>query len=230
MDPAQLPGLLSLRAGVVGVGVKAWIGGALATHHAAGTTECRSVARGGPITSTPITVACCLLALLAAPSEAGATTRIPVAAAPPALVASVVRITDGDTIKVMAKGKRLRIRLACIDAPETGQTPYGAASRKALLLRLPVNSKVDLMTDGTDRYGRTIATVSRRGVNLNLAMVKLGQAFVYRKYLARCDAPAYLAAERSASAARLGIWNVAGGIERPWDWRQRRHGHQRSRS
>ncbi len=39
---------------------------------------------------------------------------------------------DGDTLRVVDGGKRLTIRMACIDAPETAHRPYGAASWQRL--------------------------------------------------------------------------------------------------
>ena len=59
------------------------------------------------------------------------------------------------------------------------------------------------------------------GININLALVEDGQAFAYRQYLAGCDAREYLDAEFRASRRRHGIWQVEGGITRPWDFRRR---------
>jgi hypothetical protein len=58
---------------------------------------------------------------------------------------------------------------------------------------------------------------------INRALVEDGQAFAYRQYLSGCDAKAYLEAEERASRARLGVWQVKGGITRPWDFRRGRH-------
>ncbi|MBM5817917.1 MAG: thermonuclease family protein [Cyanobacteria bacterium K_Offshore_surface_m2_239] len=41
-----------------------------------------------------------------------------------------------------------------------------------------------------DRYGRTVAEVIRSGRNVNLELVRTGQAFVYEQYIAQCDATA----------------------------------------
>jgi endonuclease YncB( thermonuclease family) len=118
--------------------------------------------------------------------------------------------------------QRLTIRLACIDAPETAQRPYGAASRQRLQMLAPVGATVTIRPQTRDRYGRTVAEVFRHGVSINLAMVRGGHAFAYRKYLAACDGngSAYLAAEAAAQRERLGVWAVPGGITRPWDFRR----------
>ena len=38
---------------------------------------------------------------------------------------SVLSIGDGDTITDTEGAQKIRVRLACIDAPETFKTPYG---------------------------------------------------------------------------------------------------------
>ncbi len=135
--------------------------------------------------------------------------------------ATVASIGDGDTIRVRQAGKALTVRLACIDAPETAQTPYGQQARTYLQHRLPIGREVSLNIKTTDRYGRSVAEVFS-GVNINLALVEDGQAFVYRQYLSGCDAKEYLDAEYRASRRRYGIWQVEGGITRPWDFRRGR--------
>ena len=55
--------------------------------------------------------------------------------------ATVLSIGDGDTIRVRQAGKALTVRLACIDAPETAQTPYGLKGRTYLQQRLPIGSR-----------------------------------------------------------------------------------------
>jgi len=56
--------------------------------------------------------------------------------------------------------------------------------------------------------------------SINVLMVKEGQAFVYHRYLSGCDARVYLDAESRANQRRLGVWQQAGGITRPWDFRR----------
>jgi endonuclease YncB( thermonuclease family) len=135
--------------------------------------------------------------------------------------ATVLSIGDGDTIRVRQAGKALTVRLACIDAPENVQTPYGLKSRQYLQKRLPIGREVSLIVKTTDRYGRSVAEVIA-DTNINLALVEDGQAFAYRQYLSGCDAKSYLEAEERASRQRLGVWQVPGGITRPWDFRRGR--------
>jgi endonuclease YncB( thermonuclease family) len=137
----------------------------------------------------------------------------------PLQAATVLSIGDGDTIRVLDGGKRISVRLACIDAPEMDQAPYGEQARRYLQSRLRIGSNVRLIPKAIDRYGRTVAEVIG-AVNLNLAMVEDGQAFAYRKHLGQCDSREYLDAEFRASRSRYGVWQVPGGITRPWDYRR----------
>ncbi len=146
---------------------------------------------------------------------------LPGAGSAQALKGEVLSIGDGDTIRVRQGGRAITVRLACIDAPETAQRPYGQQARSYLQRRLPVGREVNLDVKTTDRYGRSVAEVIS-DININLAMVEDGQAFAYRQYLGGCDAKEYLDAEYRASRRRYGVWQVPGGITRPWDFRRGR--------
>ena len=142
-------------------------------------------------------------------------------AQPQGLSATVLSIGDGDTIRVRQSGRAVTVRLACIDAPETAQSPHGQQARSYLQQRLPVGREVRLEVKTTDRYGRSVAEVIS-DININLVLVEDGQAFAYRQYLSGCDAKEYLDAEYRASRRRYGVWQVPGGITRPWDFRRGR--------
>ena len=145
-----------------------------------------------------------------------------VAAAPDGgFKATVISVGDGDTMQVSTGSRPLTIRLACIDAPETAQSPYGQQARAYLQQRLPRGRQVSILPHTTDRYGRTVAEVIS-DININLVMVEDGQAFAYRRYLSGCNAKEYLDAEYRASRRRYGVWQVEGGITRPWDFRRGR--------
>jgi len=133
----------------------------------------------------------------------------------------VISVGDGDTIRVKDRdGKLITVRLACIDAPETAQ---GATGQEATaMLRSMVGGAgavVILMPQETDRYGRTVAEVSAGGQNVNLEMVRQGQAYAYREYLAGCNASAYLQAEMEARTSQLGVWRFV--QEYPWEFRKK---------
>lgn len=122
---------------------------------------------------------------------------------------------------MLHRGQIIQVRLACIDAPELQQHPWGAMARTYLASRLPRGHEVQLNPIDRDRYGRTVAEVIGE-INIGLAMVEDGQAFVERRHLRGCDAKEYLDAEARAARRRYGIWQQPGGITRPWQARQGR--------
>ena len=133
--------------------------------------------------------------------------------------ATVLSVGDGDTIAVMDQGQRVKVRLACIDAPETSQRPAGPAARAALQQLLPVGSTVTLQAKARDRYGRTVGEVFSGGRNINQALVSSGAAFVYWQYIAGCDRNTYARLEQQAKAQRLGVWSDPGLLP-PWEYRR----------
>lgn len=148
----------------------------------------------------------------------------------PAIASSVLSIGDGDTITVREGSQRIKVRLACIDAPETSQTPYGMDSRRALQGLLPIGSEVTLKTKAVDRYGRSVAEVIKGGSNINQTLVRSGDAFIYWQYISGCDRQTYSRLENDARLKGVGVWSVPGGIQRPWDYRRGRRGANTSSS
>ncbi len=131
----------------------------------------------------------------------------------------IVGITDGDTI-VMVDGQdqQFKIRLADIDAPERRQ-PFYQKSRQ-MLAEMAFRKNAVVTVVDTDRYGRLVGRVVVGDLDVNAAMIRLGGAWVYRKYLRE---PALLDVEQVARTARLGLWSLP-EAERvpPWEWRRNR--------
>lgn len=127
----------------------------------------------------------------------------------------VVGVADGDTLTCLtAERKQIKVRLAQIDAPESGQ-PYGQASKKALS-DLVFRKQITLEPETTDRYGRTVATVRRGDQDINLEMIRRGMAWVYPRY---ARDPDYFQAHDAAKAARRGLWDDPKAIS-PEEWRR----------
>lgn len=103
-----------------------------------------------------------------------------------------------------------------IDAPEKAQ-PFRQRSKQALS-DLAFGKAIECNQSGLDRYGRTIAVCSVGGTVINLAMVKAGMAWVYRKYAH--NVPDYYAAEDEARRQRLGLWADSDPVP-PWGWRKK---------
>jgi len=152
-------------------------------------------------------LALALVALATAPHLAGCA---------PAAPGTVVAVHDGDTVSVRRDGETVRVRLACIDAPERGQAFASRARRElaALVLERPVRLEVV----DRDRYGRLVARVLAGEDDVNLAMVARGLAWHYRHH---CPSDlALAAAEEEARRARRGLWQDRDPVP-PWQWRRR---------
>lgn len=98
-----------------------------------------------------------------------------------------LRIIDGDTLSATVDGRRERIRIAGIDAPETGkrarcraERQRGAEARRWLERRL-AGARVTVELRGRDRYGRLLADVYADGRPVEPEMVRAGQAVVYER-------------------------------------------------
>ena len=142
--------------------------------------------------------------------------------------AKVQRVVDGDTVHVVNKaGKKFKVRLTGIDAPEKNQ-PYGLASTYKLT-ELLINKWVLLKSKpdngnlySIDRYNRVLAKVILDGRDINLAQVSSGYAWHFKRYQKQqssSDREAYKDAELNAKKNKLGLWKEKKPIA-PWNWRR----------
>ena len=136
------------------------------------------------------------------------------------ILGRVVGVHDGDTITVLTTDRQsLRTRLVGIDAPEFDQ-PYGTPAKQALS-GLVFGKDVALDVTGLDRYGRTLARVFYRNLDVNAEMVRLGYAWVYRLYMTD---ETLLGLELAARAAKRGLWSLSEPKQvPPWEWRRQPH-------
>ena len=132
------------------------------------------------------------------------------------LACSVERIVDGDTVDVGCPQGSLRVRIWGIDAPETGQTPWGDRSRRHLesLLR---KQQVRILVEDLDKYGRVVARLYQGNLDVGLRMVKDGQATVRTRYVRD---QLYRDTRVQARAEGTGIWSRPGSHQKPWQWRR----------
>ncbi|OIS90224.1 thermonuclease family protein [Brucella cytisi] len=137
----------------------------------------------------------------------------------------VVRIIDGDTVVVLVDRQQVRVRLADIDAPESGQA-FGSRSRQRLA-DLIFRKHVRVVEKDTDRYGRTLGIVYFKEcypvatcveLPVNAVMVSEGMAWAYR-FRDRPTDPEMFAIEQNARSAGRGLWSDPHAQE-PWKWRR----------
>ena len=139
----------------------------------------------------------------------------------PASGSTVISVGDGDTIRISNGSEKFTVRLACIDAPEISQDPYGERSRDFLRNMLPIGTKVTLRIQTMDRHGRSVAEVFTKRGNINESIIEQGHGFVCRRYLSNCNGSRYRSLERQARKLGLGVWSTSStGIQRPWDYRR----------
>ena len=144
---------------------------------------------------------------------------LPLSATAEEQIGRVIGVTDGDTLTMLdGRKQQIKVRLAEIDTPESAQ-PYGTRAKQELS-RLAHGKTVTVKVQDIDRYGRTVGRVYVGELDVNAEMVKLGAAWVYRKYAS--DQSLY-ALEKQAKQKRAGIWNLPEAEQiPPWEWRKAR--------
>ena len=127
----------------------------------------------------------------------------------------MVGVTDGDTITVLAEGKKqYKVRLQHIDCPETRQ-PFAAKAKQSLSAKV-FGKTVTVKWDEMDRYKRILGDVYIGKRWINVELVSEGMAWHYKFY---SKDKMMAAAEVKAKAAKLGIWSQANPTP-PWDFRK----------
>lgn len=135
----------------------------------------------------------------------------------PRLQGTVVGIADGDTVDVRLDSGMIRVRLHAIDAPEHDQ-PYGRAAKRELS-RLVYLRKVEVEPIEQDQYERLVGRLWLEGTDVNAELLRLGAAWVYRRF---ARDPDYCAYEQEARSLEHGLWGLPTiPPVAPWEWRHR---------
>jgi endonuclease YncB( thermonuclease family) len=142
----------------------------------------------------------------------------------------VIAVHDGDTLTLVDHGKKVRVRLDGIDAPELAQR-YGRSSRGALS-RLCRGKPARVSERGKDEEGLVLGSVTcgagddGDGVDANAEQVKQGLAWVFRTYLP-LGSPLY-ELETNARLMQRGLWRDRNPVP-PWEWRKQRAARKSAR-
>ena len=163
-------------------------------------------------------------------------TLIPVSVWADTLQGKVIKVADGDTITIVdASGKKHRVRLMGIDAPEKDQ-PYGDVSTQGLN-KLVSGRIVTVEYEKRDRYKRIIGKVlvdlpgevfcvaldCAKKIDAGLEQIKKGLAWHYKKYQSEQsveDRMLYSDAEEQSITKKVGLWMDKEPIT-PWEWRRK---------
>jgi micrococcal nuclease len=116
----------------------------------------------------------------------------------------IVQVHDGDTYKVLLKGKVQTVRLQNVDAPEISQY-FGKASRDSVAALIGLHT-VQLEVQGSDIYGRLLVHIHVNGKRLDSLLIAKGWAWHYVAYSHNNDLSGY---ETEAKLKGLGIWHCA---------------------
>jgi endonuclease YncB( thermonuclease family) len=129
----------------------------------------------------------------------------------------VIKVADGDTLTVLTdQKKKVKIRLNTIDSPEKGQAFSNAA--RLSLVALCLHKYAVIVFKKKDRYGRILGRVYCEDVDVNLAQVSTGMAWVYRR--SSYDFFLY-DAEQNARFFKRGLWRQPHPTP-PWIYRKHR--------
>lgn len=128
----------------------------------------------------------------------------------------VIKVVDGDTIKVDIKGKIETIRLIGIDTPESvdPRRPVECFGKEASikLEELVLNKKVKLEADSTqadkDQFDRLLRYIYLEdGTNINEKMILYGFAFEFTYDLPYKFQEKFIEAENQAITNSIGLWD-----------------------
>ncbi|MBW4636822.1 MAG: thermonuclease family protein [Gloeocapsa sp. UFS-A4-WI-NPMV-4B04] len=152
---------------------------------------------------------------------------------------TVKRVSDGDTLTVSdPQGTDIKVRFACVDAPEVPHTAKERASKRAVVraqfqwgmqaqnrvqqLVKQGGERVNLIITDSDRYGRKVSEVRLSdGTLIQEVLVREGLALVYRPYLKDCPSAAIVEqAEAEAKQQQRGVWSYPKFLQ-PWEYRKR---------
>ena len=127
-----------------------------------------------------------------------------------------IRVVDGDTIHLNGE----KIRFTGIDTPELKQScikdgvidPCGVTAKEILIVKIGDN-KVECISEGKDRYKRTLAECFVNDESLSSYLVRSGYAFAYRRYSKK-----FIPDEDYAKDNKIGMWSMK--FQYPWDYRR----------
>lgn len=130
---------------------------------------------------------------------------------PSAGVATVVSVTDGDTIDVtFPDGSRETVRLIGVNAPERGEC-WASEATRVLEALVPVGDEIGMTVDQSERdqFGRLLRYLWVGSLSVNEELVRRGAAISRRYPPDTAHSDRFDAAQEEAEAASRGMWAPA---------------------
>lgn len=126
-------------------------------------------------------------------------------------------VSDGDSITVERGSLVLKIRLAHVDAPESGQ-PLAAEARD-VVKEWCFEQWVHVHPIGSDRYGRIVAEIkTMQGLDVSAELLRLGLAW-WKPMKKRDESYGHI--QEQARKERVGLHGLKGQIK-PWEYRKQK--------
>lgn len=139
--------------------------------------------------------------------------------------ARIVNVSDGDTVIALDKrNQQIKVRLAHIDAPETGHgrcrpgQPFSDRSKQKLA-QLVKGREVGLLCTERDRYGRSICDIHFDGTTASRELARAGMAWANRARPEFLKDASVASLEAQAVKAKVGLWSDSRAVS-PWVWRK----------
>jgi len=130
---------------------------------------------------------------------------------------TVVGILEGDLVRVLRKGKIVKVRLSDVDCPESSQA-YGTEAKKFTAMMVQ-SGPVMVHVKKTNPRGIAVGEVVLKdsGLSLNRELVKAGLAWWQAEY---SDDRSYGELEAAARKMKVGLWKQGNPIP-PWEYREK---------
>lgn len=133
------------------------------------------------------------------------------------LPATIVKNVDGDTVEINLNGRVEKVRMLCVDTPEThhprlGVQPFGPEASEYTKKILAVGTKVEIepgIGEGRDKYGRLLAYIYVNGKMFNEMLLEEGLARVAYIYAPNTQyVDEFYAIQKKAQKKGIGIWSI----------------------
>lgn len=121
----------------------------------------------------------------------------------------VVKVIDGDTIKVKVNGEEESIRLIGIDTPEKNECFEKEATKRAkeLMENKKIKLEADSSQDDNDKYGRLLRYIYLEdGILVNKKLIEEGFGTEYTYKIDYKFQTEFKEAEKMAKWQKVGIW------------------------